>query len=489
MSIKQPIRNQTKQIKWSEFLMKNRFILLLTTCLLLLSQVANADFRKALDAYIARDGDTLLKKVKDAVEKKNDDGLMLFLMATNFDAATSDYDPKTKKLKSTLQTILSKRQFEEMHALLRKVANNTSVDARYYLEMHSQFSPFIHKLNHIHIQKAFQETKEKYAEAGSYEAVQMMNFTAVHPRNGESMESFLKRSEHWLIQYASLGDALAQLKLGLQYHNYVGNFGCDLNKNGPICRAGENKDKGDYWLKKAIKSFLVSGRDHFQIMIDIMCDFTRSTAGNNKALQQESERWCSIPYSLNKQEIDFGNSEIPSLLRESWVAVMADNPPIITVDFAVIKPEYSLDVYSDGSVFVAFNSNMPTYKEKLLTLSESELKVFLNELDQIFKEKRLQQSSTIGTGRYGEDGLTVRMTVVVRRSDSLRRLYVEHPNAKTINQNDVWTTQLAKLKYIIEKNIELKALVNEIGNSQSKKDSRIKRDTEWALIAKENLEE
>lgn len=447
-------------------------------------------FRKALDAYIARDGDAMLAAVKEAVEAKDSDGLMLFLMATNLDAETSEFDAKTRKTSSTLRDILPEQQWGKMHALLKCSVNNASVDARYYLYIKSQFSPFYRQRIHVSpMREAYEKELAKYAEMGSYEAVQMMDFTADHPRKGEHQKSFLKRSKHWLIKYASLGDARSQLKLGLQYHNYVGDFGCDLNENGSICKAGKNKKEGDFWLKKAIKSFQVSGHDHFQLMVDIMCDFTNTIVENKtKPLQQESERWCSIPYSLNKQTIDFGSRHIPRLLKESWAELMADNPPIISVNFSVIKPVYNLDIYSDGSVLVVFNSNVPTYKEKLYTLSKPALKSFLNELDRIFKEKHLQQSSTIGTGRYGDDGLTVRMSVVDRRNNSLRQLYVEQPVTKTLNQNDVWTIQLAKLKYVVEKNIELKTLVNGLGKSQSKRDNRIRRDNEWASIAKQNLE-
>ena len=40
---------------------------LICMALLFTTQTAHADFRKALDAYMARDGATMLKEVKDAV--------------------------------------------------------------------------------------------------------------------------------------------------------------------------------------------------------------------------------------------------------------------------------------------------------------------------------------------------------------------------------------------------------------------------------------
>jgi hypothetical protein len=49
------------------------------------AQLAHADFRKALTAYQNRDGKTMLKEVQDAVDKKNDDGLILFLSVLELD--------------------------------------------------------------------------------------------------------------------------------------------------------------------------------------------------------------------------------------------------------------------------------------------------------------------------------------------------------------------------------------------------------------------
>ncbi len=55
------------------------------TLLTLSIQPAHADFRKALTAYQNRDGQTMLKEVQDAVDTKNDDGLILFLSVLETD--------------------------------------------------------------------------------------------------------------------------------------------------------------------------------------------------------------------------------------------------------------------------------------------------------------------------------------------------------------------------------------------------------------------
>ena len=69
-----------------------------------------------------------MQEVKDAVDKQNDDGLILFLMATNFDAATSDYDETTKQPKSTLRAILPIDKWNELREMLVQATENSTVD-------------------------------------------------------------------------------------------------------------------------------------------------------------------------------------------------------------------------------------------------------------------------------------------------------------------------------------------------------------------------
>ena len=69
--------------------LKSNLLFVASISLLLITQTAHADFRKALDAYQARDGATMLKEVKDAVDKKNDDGLILFLSVLERDGIFS----------------------------------------------------------------------------------------------------------------------------------------------------------------------------------------------------------------------------------------------------------------------------------------------------------------------------------------------------------------------------------------------------------------
>ncbi len=124
---------------------KPSIITALTVSLLLMAQTAHADFRKALDAYQKRDGASRLKEVEDAVDQKDDHGLMLLLRATNMDAATSDYDETTKQSKSTLRAILPPPKWDEMRELLVQATNNSTLDVQYYFFTNTPFKVDLYK--------------------------------------------------------------------------------------------------------------------------------------------------------------------------------------------------------------------------------------------------------------------------------------------------------------------------------------------------------
>ena len=98
---------------------------LICISLLFFTQTAHADFRKALDAYMARDGATMLKEVKDAVDKKNDDGIILFLSLL-------------KQYPKTWRPTLNETQQVELFNYLEKAAIYSSLQARYRLAVISR---------------------------------------------------------------------------------------------------------------------------------------------------------------------------------------------------------------------------------------------------------------------------------------------------------------------------------------------------------------
>jgi hypothetical protein len=110
---------------------------------LLITQTAHADFRKALDAYIARDGATMLKEVKDAVNKKNDDGLILFLSVLELDKTlvsndvslskeelTSTVNSK-KSLQAPIEVLLDDEGVKNFFLELEKAAKKSSFESQY----------------------------------------------------------------------------------------------------------------------------------------------------------------------------------------------------------------------------------------------------------------------------------------------------------------------------------------------------------------------
>lgn len=113
-------------------------LLAITTCV-----SAHADFRKALDAYIARDGTTMLKEVKDAVDKRNDDGLILFLNALVIDYSSSKNGSRniyTSSTKSTYEAILTDEQQQSIRTLLDQAAEGSSPKAQWLLLNYPNFS-------------------------------------------------------------------------------------------------------------------------------------------------------------------------------------------------------------------------------------------------------------------------------------------------------------------------------------------------------------
>src|SRR5688500_11704459 len=99
---------------------KSSIITAFTVTFLLITQTVHADFRKALDAYQQRDGTTMLKEVKDGADKKNDDGLILYLSIL-------------KQYPKTWQSTLDSSQQTELFNCLEKATVQSSLQSQYRL--------------------------------------------------------------------------------------------------------------------------------------------------------------------------------------------------------------------------------------------------------------------------------------------------------------------------------------------------------------------
>ncbi|HQO17335.1 MAG TPA: hypothetical protein PLG02_10275, partial [Methylotenera sp.] len=242
---------------------KPYWLLALSLSLMLITQTAHADFRKALDAYQKRDGDTLLKEVKDAVDKKNDDGLMLLLNAIQLDEQTSkktsfndNYQEKIdrSKMLSTFEIILNESQKQQMRDWLQGAVRSSTANAQYQLHFMSKLTD----LNKSQLDR--QKELECIANKGSFSAASELaseySYFYASPQNYSR-----EKAEKWFIKSAELGDPYFQFALGMKYLNYASPYFISHEeclqvdtKNKAICFA-KNEAKGFYWIKQAISNY------------------------------------------------------------------------------------------------------------------------------------------------------------------------------------------------------------------------------------------
>lgn len=445
----------------------------ITLLCLSVATTAHADFRKALDAYQARDGATMLKEVKDAVNKKSDDGLMLLLMATNMDAATSDYDETTKQSKSTLRAILPPPKWDEMREFLVQATNNSTADTQYYLNVKSQFSSdfvlrqlqlqqpntSVSSFTNLQRNTIYESTKAEFKKRGSYGAF------------SDSPTSVDR------VKYAELGDAFSQLMIGLQYHSYVGDFACDIQDIKYINSLCSKKDeeKGDYWLKKAVKSYEASAHDDIKILYDAMCNFYKKTKGETDV---NTTSWCSLVNSNQP-------ATLPDWVKQARSELTQPDAPIIKAYFKDAYPAYELEVYKDGRVMVIYGSNVTNYKDKLYVLTSPKNKInkFIQELEKL-KVSTWDTTSQFYGFPTDCNGNMTELQILINHRQKLTRFSLITCFSKSLSEPYFRNIQIAKLKSLLEKHFDVNRLQYKLGNSKERISSRLSRESEWNALSK-----
>ena len=467
---------------------------LICIILLFITQTAHADFRKALDAYMARDGATMLKEVKDAVDKKNCEGLMLFLMATNMDAATSDYDETTKQSKSTLRAILPQPKWDEMRELLVQATNNSTVDARYYLHSSTQFR--VDNLTNL---------ANEYFKKGSRLATLNSTIATISDK-------------------AEVGSSLSQLSLALKYLNYGKNidygahYGCGYLSKLPICQL-KDEAKSSYWLKRAVKTYDASGFGDFDLFPSQMCEFLRNTANGDQAKLKQAYLWALMGMNeradtsksrsclvdmhdsgmlkLVAPQVDVAwggdwkvfNSlvyksklnELPDLIMLNRKEMTKNTLPVLIYHFGQVV----LDIYKDGSVLIGLTDSLQ--KELFVKVSPNVLKAFLAEL----KKTEFYQWTTVdsfsGTCPDFNPCTTIDMHITSRDGANVRRLFFSEQDRKSVTLSIKLpnTKRMAILKTLVDKYFPTQHLRCELGNSKKYKQSCLEFDNQWAAISKE----
>lgn len=229
---------------------KLNIITVLTVGFLLISQTAHADFRKALDAYMVRDGATMLKEVKDAVVKNNDDGIILFLGIL-------------KQHPRTWRPTLNETQVTELFESLGKIAIKSSLQAEYKLAV-------IPRIDYITFPIATEIIKETQYEIDRLELLANKGYApAALQLHGNYIElynriknkqviavdggrAYVDTALKWMLKAAELENTQAMFMIGMKYLNVEDDaYGC-YSYEPLFCLARDEK-KGWYWMQKAAK--------------------------------------------------------------------------------------------------------------------------------------------------------------------------------------------------------------------------------------------
>lgn len=494
---------------------KSNIITALTVSFLLTAQTANADFHKALDAYIARDGDTMLKEVKDAVDKKNDDGLMLLLMATNLDAATSDYDETSKQSKSTLRAILPPPKWDEMRELLLHATNNSSVDAQYSL-LKSAFGKdvVIKRLQDAQIKRG-EESKASYSLheiKQGYDAIER-----------DLSDKGLITSGSDIVKRAETGDHLAQQFIGLAYLHYTGEYigACGSYPNYPACKS-KDEAKGYEWLKRSALTYerqglpitFLGGTDYSIAM----CDFYQSKPNANTSDLKQAYLWCLLGFnsgSTNAATIltkmnQSGKLKIaaPDWYKKVWstgkyweekrkVYEVKEWPKLLVEARKEVAHEttsifnyrfrddgygvYELDIYADGHVFIK-DQQLTEPKVLFTTVQPKTVKKFITDLRKIGFDR---WSLSDGGSACDMPCKFTETSVMLRTNNTPRRIYFFSDSMQL--ERDATRTNMireAQLKVLVDSYFPTKQLRLQLGNSDKIKQPLLARETEWNELAK-----
>ena len=481
---------------------KSTLLAALSISLLFTSQTAHADFRKALDAYQARDGATMLKEVKDAVDKKNDDGLMLLLMATNMDAATSDYDETTKQSKSTLRAILPPPKWDEMRELLAQATNKSSVDVQYAL-ITSSFGKDI-------VIKALKTAQIKRGETPK-SAYSLQEVNEGYEIVKEKLRSKgLVTSEADFMTRAEAGYAAAQLTLGLMYLRYTGyyEYACDSYPNHPACKSFEEA-KGYEWLKKSAISNELEGLPIHETSayFAVMCDFYLRKPNPSPSDLKQGYLWCEGASSLGSPDLlgvfnklrqsgklKLSDSQVaailtpknkitewPKLIVEARKAVAHEDLPVFSYEFND-EGAYRLDIYSDGRV-VLNPSQFSKSKALMMKVDSKRISQFIKALNQMgFNEWPL-----VYTGMMCDLGCGTTFSSAMLRNNNVPRRVSFHSmkmELTSANKNPMMIRE-AKLKVLVDTYFPTKWLRIELGNSEKKKSIFLARELKWIELSKQ----
>jgi hypothetical protein len=199
------------------------------------SSNAHADMREATKAFQNQDGPAMLAEVREAVEQKNDDGLILFLSLL-------------KEYPESWRRVLSLLEQDELFTLLEDLTEESGLQAQYHLAIipRSHVAPRYNSPEALQeIQDLIQRLEPLANKVYSHAAFHQATITSNYPKDKSDKESSMK----WLIQSAELGHAVGAFFLGMRYLNIDDRFGCYVNS--PMQCPEKDESKGWHWMQQA----------------------------------------------------------------------------------------------------------------------------------------------------------------------------------------------------------------------------------------------
>jgi len=229
---------------------------------------AYADFYKALDAYIARDGAAMLKEMENSVAKKSDDGLMMFLNAMQVDEQASmktslkdNFKDKIdrSKMLTTFETILNETQKQEIKKLLYTATQYSTPDVQYRIQLIRSLSSNAKKQQ----TEPLVREEEYLASKNSFAAVRLAEKYSYFASKAHKLNYSKEKEEYWINKAAELGDTNYALLLALRYLNHPlsgispTQEECQSPDNHLVCFK-KDEEKGFHWLRQAVKNSRLS---------------------------------------------------------------------------------------------------------------------------------------------------------------------------------------------------------------------------------------
>ena len=487
---------------------------LICIALLFITQTAHADFRKALDAYQARDGATMLKEVRDAVDRKNDDGLMLFLMAMNLDSITtnkqslSDISSKpvsSQKTQTTFVSILDESEQAVANKLLDAAVHNSNIDTR-YLYNFKRLSKFTSQNKNQ--DEVVKELKYLAANSSADAAVELAQWY------GSSSVLLPETARQWFVKAAELGDTYNSVSLAFIYLGYPASYwlskdNCEHLKINGNCFE-RNFKKGSFWLKQAVKNVdknpvymrrfaldmgnMLSGHKLDGVKIDYRQaylwyqlalnspDFSgfgvsdkaifnaiKSMHDNNLLLSAAPDLERVWNNEAKRSQVLYLKklAQLPNLLLQERRQSNSNSNPVFTYLRAADGLPYKLEVFKDGNVKLGLNYFAQKVTSNYMKVSPQKVQEFLNALRKLgVNNWHLSSSLRVDSSYWcnacvGNDN----MFTIQKLGNITSTYYIGYDrNDKVDAKTDI---KIAQIFALVEKYFPTELLRCNIGNSET----------------------